>query len=102
MVWADPDRQRVLRSNVRLPARLEGVEVVRPARAGFDPRYRPQPGAVDPPGVVIDPGQIGLLRTVDPEREAAIVRARHSRSAPVQLDRVRYVADREPTGALPG
>src|SRR3990170_369444 len=88
---------RRLRPNVRLPPRLEGVEIVGPPGAGVYPCYRPQPDTVYPPGVVIYPGQVGLLNAIDPQRQVPIVGAIRRRRLPVQLDKVRRIADRKPT-----
>src|SRR3990170_150058 len=90
-------RATLRRPNVGLLPRLKGVEVVGPPGAGVYSGYRPQPDPVYPPGVVIYPGQVCLLNTIDPQRQAPIVGAHRRRRLPVQLDKVRRIADRKPT-----
>lgn len=75
----------------RLSARLEGVEVVCAARARVDPGDRSHPDTIDPPGVVVDTRKAGLLRSINPQRQPAVIRSRTGGCLPVQFDEVRRI-----------
>ena len=92
---------RARQPDVRAAPRFEAVEVegrIQPARDAVD---QPQPGALDAPRVVIHPGQVGLLRPVDPEGQLAVVGPGARGRLPVDFERVRRVRDREPAAARP-
>jgi len=79
-----------------LPAGLEGIEVLCPARASVNFRHCPQPDALNSPGVVVHPGHNGLLNSIDPECQVAIVPTCGRRSLPVQFNTVWRIAYGEP------
>ena len=65
-------------------------------------RYRSlllhQPDAVDPSRVVVHAGQIGVLRPIDPERQAAIASPAVART---QFNQVWGITDGKPAAACP-
>lgn len=93
--------QLCLRPDKCLLARLEGVEIVRAACARVDPGYRSQPDTIDPPSVIVHTRKAGLLRSINPQRQAAVIRSRAGRRLPVQFDEVRHIVESEPARVGP-
>ena len=85
-----------------LPARLERVEIVSPARIGVYAGDPSQPHTIDPPRIVVYACHIGAQCTIDPKRQAAIVRAAICRSPPINFNWVWCIADGKPTRVRPG
>ena len=58
----------MLRPNKGLPPRLEGIEVIRAARAAVYSGYCAQPGTINTVGIIVHTGQVRLLSTIDPQQ----------------------------------
>src|SRR5919109_1135803 len=63
---ADDSHLKNLRSNIVLPPRLKGIEVVGSASSNIHSGQGSKPHTIDPPGVVIYSSQICLLNAIDP------------------------------------
>ena len=89
------------RSDVGLSPRLEGIEVIGATRASVYPGNCSQPDPIDPPGVVVHASQVRLLKTINPKRQAAVIRAGGGCCPPIQFEKMRCIADRKPIGVRP-
>jgi hypothetical protein len=77
-----------LGSDITLLARLERVEVVDAARARVNARQRAQQHTINPQVIVVNARHVLSLQAVDPQGQAAVIRACPARRSPIQLNGV--------------
>jgi hypothetical protein len=90
------------RTDVGLTVGFERVEGIRAARTAVNAGDCAHLDTVDAPRIVIYAGEVGArVAPIDPERQAAVVGAGGSGSAPVHLNKMRCVANCDPAAARP-
>jgi len=75
-----------------LAARFESVEILCAGGGGVDAAHQSESGAVDAARIVVNPGEAGLRRAIQPPIQFAVVGPGSSGGLPVQFNVVRRVS----------
>lgn len=94
--------EKISRSNIRLPTRLESVKIGRSPRTRINPCYGSQLHRLNPARIVADSGQVGILDSVDPYSQSAVSNSGCTRCSPIRLDVVDGIADIKPGSVAKG
>lgn len=90
------NQTQILRTNIGLPARLEGIQIIGARYTSIKSRDDSQSHIFDATRIIINAAQTTTLHTVNPQRSASIVGTYGGRRMPLNLDKMRSIADVDP------